>query len=209
MYVPTLGDLLSTDVWERFEGILLETLEDVVIVEVVSMEALSKKDQELVSLFMGDGWQSLNRNVLYKKKKQFAELARRTGANSIKEEIRRLVSEKCHELRDMPSEAGDKINVFSMAGNVSKVNGSDKPPEIIVMKQATKSTFSKQGQTGHFGDKINIKIKGDSVANDTPETPPPEITGKLSQCNAKLSDMPVSEIKPRGKPPDVREYNTG
>ncbi|MCB6981796.1 hypothetical protein LI102_22865, partial [Bacteroides uniformis] len=61
IYTPMLGDLLSVDVWERFEALLLDTLEDVVIVEAAPLEGLSKKERDLFALFLGDDWQALDK----------------------------------------------------------------------------------------------------------------------------------------------------
>lgn len=85
IYTPMLGDLLSIDVWERLEALLLNTLEDVVIVEAVSLEGLSKKERDLFALFLGDDWQALDKVKRCRMKKKFIALAERIGATQIKE----------------------------------------------------------------------------------------------------------------------------
>ena len=112
IYVSMLGGLLSTDLWKQFEAVLLEAIGDTMIVEAIQPDALTKKEQALFVLFTGDGWQALNRNVLHKKKRQFAELAARVGASSISEEIKKLITTECKRLRDIEHKSGDKINVF-------------------------------------------------------------------------------------------------
>lgn len=204
IYVSTLVDLLNADLWKQFEAVLLEAINDTLIVESVQMDALTKKEQALFELFTGDGWQALNRNVLHKKKKQFAELALRTGASLIKEEIKHMIMTECEFLRDMEHESGDKINVFSGTKMQFEVNFIDKPPEVEAIKQATKSTFFHGVQKRYFGDKINIKIKADNVATSTPISTSTAAVCKAPQCMAKLSHIVTLEVKARGKPPDRR-----
>lgn len=209
IYAITLGDLLNADLWKQFEAVLLEMIDDTMIVEAVQPDALTKKERALFALFTGDGWQVLNRNVLHKKKKQFTELAARTGASFIWGEIRRLIVTECELLRDMKHETGDRINVFSVPEKPPEVNNAYKPPEGERAKQATKSTFFRDVQKGCFGDKINIKIKADNVATITPPTVTVDAVRGMPQYTAKLSHTAPIEAKARGKPPDVREYNTG
>lgn len=209
IYVPMLGDLLNIEVWEKFEALLLEIMEDIVIVEATPMEGLTPKERALFTLFIGDGWQGLNRNVLHKRKKQFTELAKRIGASCIKEEIRGLVIEECQKLRNISYTMGDKINVFANLQKVVKVNEGNKPSKTGTIEEATKSTFLEQKEKRYFGDKINTWIRGDFVAYITQDPPPPNSLNKPPNMDAKLSYTARSEIKSRGKPPDIEEFNTG
>lgn len=205
VYVPLLGDLLSITVWQQLERLLIETLESIVIVEAIPLEGLSKKEQTLLALFLGDGWQSLNRNVLHKKKKQFIELAGRTGASLIKEELKNLVSMKCRELR----EAGDIADVFSNRESDGKINISNKHSTSDTTKQATLRTFSEGSEKRCFGDIAAVKIKSLNVANYTPETPPPESSNTSPLFATKKYNTDSNESKCRGKPPDPNELDTG
>jgi hypothetical protein len=126
--IPLLGSLLNSDAWQVFEFLLLEMIDNTMIVETAPVEALTKKEQKLFALFTGNDWkqidkfkryrekkiaerieesktpmdwQSLNRNVLHKKKSGFTELAKRTGVDSIKEELKRCISVECQALRDI------------------------------------------------------------------------------------------------------------
>lgn len=205
IYATTLGDLLNADLWKQFETVLLEMIDDTMIAESVQSDTLTEKEQALFAMFNGDDWRALNRNVLHKKKKQFAELAARTGASSIAEEIKKLIATECEQLRDMEHESGDKINFFSVPEEPPEVNNADKPPEVERTKQATKSTFFREAQKGCFGDKINIKIKADYVATSTPPTATTVVVQGTPQCTAKLSYTAPVEAKARGKPPDASE----
>lgn len=202
VHVPTLGDLLNVNVWKRFEVILLEAIENTMIVEVVPFDKLTKKEAALFALFLGDGWQSLNRSVLYKKKKQLAELARRTGADSIKEEIKRLIAEKCQELRDVIQETDDRSGISSIGGKARKVNRMDKLPEGTAMKLATFRTFFESAEKGNFGDISEVKIKCRDVAKSTPTSTSTFAVHEAPRCIAKLSHIVTLEFKARGRPPN-------
>lgn len=129
--IPLLGNLLNTDTWRVFEFLLLEAIDNIMIIEVVPFEGLTKKERGLFALFLGDDWQALdkvkrcrtkkkfielverleiskptnwqglNRNVLHKKKKTFKEVAERTTASSLKDELKRMIKEECELLRDI------------------------------------------------------------------------------------------------------------
>lgn len=204
IYAPVLGSLLNADLWKQFEMVLLEVVSDTMIIEAVQPDALTKKEQALFALFTGDGWQALNRNVLHKKKKQFAELAARVGASSISEEIKKLIAIECKMLRDMEYESGDKINVFSVPKESPEVNNVDIPSEVESKKQATKSTFFWEAQKGCFGDKINIKIKADNVAISTQPTATTIAAYNQSLNSTKNCDTKDIEVKNRGKPPNTQ-----
>lgn len=205
VYVPLLGDLLNVDIWRQLEAFLLRVLDDTIIFETIPMNTLSKKERLLFSLFTGDDWQLLNRNVLNKRKKQFIELAGRTGASSIKEELKRLVSEKCRELR----ETGDIEDVFSMGKDIQKVNRTNKLSEPETIKQATMRTFFKDAKKGRFGDIEDIKMKRRNVAHHQPENEPPPNVNNPPLFNAKKYDTNSNAGKCRGKPPDLEGFNTG
>ncbi len=113
IYTPMLGDLLSVDVWERFEALLLDTLEDIVIVEAVPLEGLSEKERDLFALFFGDDWQALDKVKRCRMKKKFIALAERLGVTQIKENLKNLISIECKYLRDMDSDKCNRNGVFA------------------------------------------------------------------------------------------------
>ena len=99
-----LGDLLSIDVWERLEALLLNTLEDVVIVEAVSLEGLSKKERDLFALFLGDDWQALDKVKRCRMKKEVYCISRTDRSYTDKREFKNFISIECKYLRDMDNE---------------------------------------------------------------------------------------------------------
>lgn len=205
--VPLLGDLLNVDIWRQFEAFFLNVLDDTIIFEAIPKETLSKKERLLFTLFNGDGWQLLNRNVLYKRKTQFIELAERTGASSIKEELKRLVSEKCQGLRVMPTETGDIEEAFSTGRRVLKVNNRDKKPKRDEAKQATLRTFFEDGEKGRFGDIEEVKIKSRNVAYHQPESKLLPNDNNQPLCDMKKYNINLYECQCRGKPPDAIEFS--
>ena len=207
--VSKLGDLLSADVWIRFEALLLKALEDVVIVEAVPLEGLSKKERDLLALFIGDDWQKLNASNLYKKKQKLNELAERTGISSIKKELAILIKQECASLRDCEPDLGDKINFYSSNSMEGKTKGINKPFKIKVDELAIKSTFSNTSKPGHLGDKINTRIRGDFIAFSPLENEPPPNANNPPLFNAKKYNTNSNTGKCRGKPPDPAELNTG
>lgn len=209
IYVSKLGDLLSADVWIRFEALLLKALEDVVIVEAVPLEGLSKKERGLLALFIGDDWQKLNASNLYKKKQKLNELAGRTGISNIKKELELLIKQECANLRDSELNLGDKINFYSSNIIEGKTKGINKSLQMKVDELAIKSTFSNTSKPGCLGDKINTRIRGDFIAFSLPENEPPPNANNPLLFNAKKCDTDSNEGKCRGKPPDPAELNTG
>lgn len=207
IHVPLMGDLLDTDKWRQFETFLLTILNDTIIFDTIPTETLSKKEQFLFSLFTGDGWQSLNRNVLYKRKIQFIELADRTGASSIKEELKKLISEKCREMRDIPTKTGDIEDAFFNGSKSDKVNMCDNQSKQNEIKQATLRTFFGSDEKRRFGDIEEVKIKSRNVAyyQSGCEALPNDSNKHL--CDVKKFNADLDEHQCRGKPPDVVEFD--
>ena len=123
-----LGYLLSVDVWERFEALLLDTLEDVVIVEAVPLEGLSKKERDLFALFLGDDWQALDKVKRCRMKKKFIALAERIGATQIKENLKNLISIECKYLRDMDNEKCNQNGIKIKGVLVAFSSPENEPP---------------------------------------------------------------------------------
>lgn len=209
IYAPTLGDLLNTDLWKQFEAVLLEVIGDTMIVEAVQPDALTKKEQALFALFTGDGWQALDKFKLCREKKKFATLIERIGAARLKEDLKDCIALECEYLRDVGEGKCNRINEFSIMGNDTKINDSDNSTDEVNKGFATESTFFQSATKAQKCNRVNIKIKGDSVAHTTPPTVTVDAVRGMPQYTAKLSHTAPIEAKARGKPPDVREYNTG
>lgn len=173
-----LSDLENVDVWREFEAILLDAIENSIMVESIPMNGLKKKDKELISLFMGDGWQSLDRSSLYKKKKRFLQLAEATGALALKSDIIRMMNVECALLR------GEIVNV------------SDKQKRMDNLKTATKSRYFKAESKDKNGYKIALKIKPDSVTqNQSQPAHPPDSGLHGNECAENIGHTRI-----RGKP---------
>lgn len=209
VHAPLLGDLLSADIWKRFEALLLEMIDNTMIVEATPVEALTKKEQQLFALFTGDGWQLLNKVKRCREKKKFLALAERIGATKLKENLKSLVSTECKLLGDMDLKKCNPNGVFANDKKLDKINNSNIPIDCGNIKSATETAFCESVPKGEKCNRNGFKIKGVLVAHHPPETPPPESLYKPPQLTTKISDTAKSEVRTRGKPPDVREYNTG
>lgn len=173
-----LSDLTDIDVWREFEAILLGVMENTVIAESIPTDGFKKKDKELVSLFMGDGWQSLGRSLLHKKKKRFLQLAEAAGALSLKSEILQMISAECAVLRS------------------DTVNRTDKLKLVDNLKTATKSRYFKAETKDKNGYEIALKIKGENVPrNHLLLEHPPDTDLYSDVCAEKIKHTRI-----RGKP---------
>lgn len=208
VYAPLLVDLLSTDIWKRFEALLLEMVGNTVIVETPPVETLTKKEQQLFALFTGDGWQLLDKVKRCREKKKFLALVERIGATALKESLKSLVSAECKLLRDMDFKKCNPDGVFLNGKKLNKVNSSNNLTDRENTESATETAFCESDPKGEKCNRNGFKIKGVLVAHCLPETPPPESLYKPPQLVAKISDTAKSEVKIRGKPPNVKEFNT-
>jgi len=204
-----LGYLLSVDVWERFEALLLDTLEDVVIVEAVPLEGLSKKERDLFALFLGDDWQALDKVKRCRMKKKFIALAERIGATQIKENLKNLISIECKYLRDMDNEKCNQNGVFAKENFDDKVNESNNIQQERNAKSATETAFLYASSNSEKCNQNGIKIKGVLVAFSSPENEPPPNANNPPLFNAKKYDINSNTGKCRGKPPDPEGFDTG
>ncbi|MFR9262369.1 MAG: hypothetical protein ACLVL2_17885 [Bacteroides cellulosilyticus] len=93
--VPTLNDLLSTDVWQHFETILLDAVENITFAEATPSDGLTKKEHDLLELFTGDGWRVLDKFKRYRERKKYQALIKRFKYNwhkrTVKEPHRKRV----------------------------------------------------------------------------------------------------------------------
>ena len=209
IYTPMLGYLLSVDVWERFEALLLDTLEDVVIVEAVPLEGLSKKERDLFALFLGDDWQALDKVKRCRMKKKFIALAERIGATQIKENLKNLISIECKYLRDMDNEKCNRNGVFAKENFDDKVNESNNIQQERNAKSETETEFLYASSNSEKCNQNGIKIKGVLVAFSSPENEPPPNANNPPLFNAKKYNTNSNTGKCRGKPPDPEGFDTG
>ena len=207
--VSKLGDLLSADVWIRFEALLLKALEDIVIVEAVPLEGLSKKERDLFALFLGDDWQALDKVKRCRMKKKFIALAERIGATQIKENLKNLISIECKYLRDMDNEKCNQNGVFAKENFDDKVNESNNIQQERNAKSATETAFLYASSNSEKCNQNGIKIKGVLVAFSSPENEPPPNANNPPLFNAKKYDINSNTGKCRGKPPDPEGFDTG
>lgn len=209
IYTPMLGDLLSVDVWERFEALLLNTLEDIVIVEAVPLEGLSRKEQGLFALFLGDDWQTLDKVRRCRMKKKFIALAERIGATQIKENLKNLISIECKYLQDMNNDKCNRNGVFAKEIFDNKVNEANNTQQERNTKSVTETAFLYASSNSEKCNQNGIKIKGVSVAFPPLENEPLPNANDPPLFNAKKYDTDLNTGKCRGKPPDLKGFNTG
>lgn len=204
IYTPMLGDLLSVDVWERFEALLLNALEDVVIVEAAPLEGLSRKERGLFALFFGDDWQTLDKVKRCRMKKKFIALAERIGATQIKENLKNLISIECKYLRDMNNDKCNRNGVFAKEIFDNKVNEANNIQQERNAKSATETAFLGASSNSEKCNQNGIKIKCVLVAFPSLENEPPPNANDPPLFNAKKYDTDLNTGKCREKPPDLK-----
>lgn len=205
VHIPMLGDLLNVDVWELLEAILLDAVDCITFVETVSNDGITKKESDLLSLFTGNGWQTLDKVQRCRKKKKLSALMQRLGSDGMNSQLKRMISEECERLRNYTP--GNATNTAFL--ETDKIKSCYKSEEAEPIKNATNTAFLEPRQKRQKCNQCGFKIKGAKVA-----MPPLEST-PLTDCinptanGMKLSDTPTSEIKTRGKPPNVGRFNAG
>lgn len=204
VYAPTLGDLLSAHIWERFEAILLDMIDNTVIVEAAPVEALTRKEQKLFALFTGDGWRLLDKVKRCRAKKRFLALAEHIGATTIKEDLKKIVLKECRSLRDLNYKKCNPNGVLQSGNEAQKVNDSNNICHKDNIRSATETAFFPSAPKDEKCNRNGFKIKGVLVAHCPPETPPPQSLYNPHLFHSKISGTDKSVIKSRGKPPDVR-----
>lgn len=202
VYVPVLGDLLSADIWERFEALLLEMIDNTVIVEAVNVEALTSTEQELFALFAGDGWQLLDKVKRCRKKKKFLVLAERIGAMELKKYLKGLVLVECKSLRDMDLKKCNPDGVLHNDNETIKINNSNNICHQDNAENATETAFYGSAPKDEKCNRNGFKIKGVLVTHSTPQTVTTFAAHEAPQCIAKLSHIVTLEFKARGRPPN-------
>lgn len=166
--VRFLLDLLDTELWGQFEGLLIEAVKNTIIVEAVSTDSMNEKDKALFELFTGDEWQTLDKFKLYREKKKFIQLVEQYKLSQVKDELIDFIKAECIKLRDKQIDFRYRIKHFLNESEKEEVKIDDKLRENNTGHFATKSNISNVDKKKHFRYQINIKIKGDSVANSPP-----------------------------------------
>lgn len=166
--VRFLLDLLDTELWERFEGLLIEAVQNTMIIEAVSTDSMNEKDKVLFELFTGDSWLGFDKFKLYREKKKFVQLVERYKLSQVKDELIDFIKVECIKLRDKQIDFRYRIKHFLDNSDSTEVNLSNKPNTDDTEHSATESNISKVDKKNHFRYQINIKIKGDLVANSPP-----------------------------------------
>lgn len=202
--VPTLGDLLNTDVWRQFEAILLNVVENITFAEATPLDGLTKKEYNLIGLFRGDGWQALDKFKRYRERKKYQALMKRLNITGIKEHLKSLIESECERLRDIDFRYRDGI--LSVEDNSIKVSECNKTRCDESDKIATEMA-NFQGMTkGQNRYRDGTWITSVLVAK-TPTTDSPLIFNcERTFIDTKISHMPKGDIKNRGKPPDNIEF---
>lgn len=110
MTYTKLSDLLDAELWEQFERILIETIQDCLIIDFTNDEIslLSDKDRIKYGDYINtDYWHSLynetrkNRNKYKREREECDKFISKNSNSALKTEIINLVRLKCHELRDV------------------------------------------------------------------------------------------------------------
>ncbi len=204
--INLLGDLLDSELWKQFEYILLEAIGNTMIFEAIQVDSLEKKEKALFSLFIGDGWQMLNKVTLCRRKKKFEELICKLGLSTIKEELTKLIKAECCNLRDLKSENCNRINVFTTANTSLKVKDTNKQFNKDLDKNATESTFFENTSKDEKCNQINIKIKGDLIAGCTMKTAvPPDTINPIPGYTNKIKHKQI-RVQNRGKPKKLSSH---
>lgn len=205
VYVPMLGDLLSPDVWQRFETILLDAVENVTLVEATQIDGLTKKESDLIRLFVTGDWRDLDRKQRYKKKKQLDGLIQRYGIDDLKAGLKRMIIRECEQLRDYNTEKGDVCGIF----NPQKIKEHNNMRNKEALKKVTFAASPEPHEKRQKGDVCGFKMKGANVTKTLEADTPPTASDKQCIISTKISYTPMNTIKSRGKPLDIEEFNTG
>ena len=166
--VRFLLDLLDTELWERFEELLIEAVKKTIIVEAVSMDSMNEKEKALFGLFTGDEWQAFDKHKLCRERKKFVQLVKHYKLSHIQDELIDFIKTECIKLSDKKIDFRYQIKHFLDSNENEEVKIDDKSKADGAPRFATKSNISEVDKTEHFRNQINIKIKGDLVANSPP-----------------------------------------
>jgi hypothetical protein len=105
-----LSDLLDADLWERFETLLIETIQDCLIIDFTDDEICKLSDKERIKYgdyINTDYWHELykqtrkNRNKYKRLREECDEFISEHSRSNLKNDITNSVQVKCRELRDI------------------------------------------------------------------------------------------------------------
>lgn len=98
--VRTVADLLDPAAWTRLRAFLLAKYDELLIVEpMVPTEGLRPAQRDLVARAADPAyWQAMDRRTRSKRRKAYAELVERIGADGLKATVRALIAAKLSEL---------------------------------------------------------------------------------------------------------------
>lgn len=203
VHVPMLGDLLNTDVWRHFETILLDAVENITFAEAVPSDGITKKESDLLKLFAGDEWQTLDKFKRYRERKKHKELTKRLVG--MKEQLKSLIESECKRLRGIDYRYQDGI--LSIDGNNGKIKECDKTEYGGNTETATETGNFQGMQKGQFRYQGGTWITSVPVAKTLTTDNPLTSDSERGVVAAKILDTPKDEAKNRGKPPDIIEFN--
>lgn len=196
--IRLMDSLLDVNNWIQFENILLEAIDDITMIEFLSIEGMSKKEKGLYEAFTSDKWKEYNKHKLCRERKKFAKLSIRLGATNFKGEFKRMIQKECETLRDANVDFRNRINTLEISESnplINEINIRGVEEKAVF---ATESTFLNDEAEEHFRNQINIKIKVDSVAKTSQPTAPTQPGKDPPLFASKISDS----IQIRGKPTD-------
>ena len=110
MEYSKLSDLLDTELWKRFEKILIETIRDCLIIDFTDSEISLLLDKERIKYgdyINTDYWHRLynetrkNRNKYKREREECDRFISQHSKSTLKTDIVNMVSVKCQELRDV------------------------------------------------------------------------------------------------------------
>lgn len=203
--VPTLNDLLSTDVWQHFETILLDAVENITFAEATPSDGLTKKEHDLLELFTGDGWRVLDKFKRYRERKKYQALIKRLNITGIKEQLKSLIESECERLRDIDSRYRDGI--FSVEDHNIKVSKHDKTPCNESSKTATETAYFRGMQKGQNRYQDGTWITSVLVAKTPTTDNRIKLDSEQVTVDTKISYTLESAAKNKGKPPDAIKFS--
>lgn len=203
--VPTLNDLLSTDVWQHFETILLDAVENITFAEATPSDGLTKKEHDLLELFTGDGWRVLDKFKRYRERKKYQALIKRLNITGIKEQLKSLIESECEQLRNIDFRYQD--GVFSVEDHSTKVSKHNKTPCNESSKIATGTAYFRGMQKGQNRYQDGTWITSVLVAKTPTTDNRIKLDSEQVTIDTKISYTLESAVKNKGKPPDAIEFS--
>lgn len=130
VYCTVLSDLLDVSVWEHLEGILIETMNECLFIDLSEPEInkLSNKETIMYLKYINPlFWENLheNRRVYSRERERCETFLKKNSVSTLKTDIIKLISVKCSELRDKTISESivkkwDKITVFQTENKIHK-----------------------------------------------------------------------------------------